>query len=110
MLLCQQGIGFIELLDVVGAVVRWKGDSGERYLCATGFEGRDDLVKVGAGVRDGRADETETAATIRAGSMIVVNMGSAPEPLPPGATVLLTSGALTDDGALPGDTAVWLRP
>ena len=44
------------------------------------------------------------------GFTCVVNMGSAPEPLPPGATVLLTSSALTDDGALPGDTAVWLRP
>ena len=44
------------------------------------------------------------------GFTCVVNMGSAPERLPPGATVLLTSGALTDDGALPGDTAVWLRP
>jgi alpha-glucosidase len=27
--------------------------------------------------------------------------------LPPGATVLLSSGPLTDDGAVPTDTTVW---
>jgi len=36
----------------------------------------------------------------------VVNLGSSPVPLESG-TVLLASGALAE-GALPGDTAVWL--
>ena len=38
----------------------------------------------------------------------VINISAAPAPLPPGADVLLASGAL-DDGKLPPDTAVWLR-
>ena len=38
----------------------------------------------------------------------VVNLGSEPVPLPAYDEVLLASGPL-DDGALPADTAVWLR-
>ena len=39
----------------------------------------------------------------------VVNLGPDAVPLPPGATVLLTSSPL-EDGALPSDAAVWLGP
>ncbi|MEU4428390.1 DUF3459 domain-containing protein, partial [Actinoplanes sp. NPDC024001] len=38
---------------------------------------------------------------------LVVAMGSAPVPLPPG-TPLLTSAPLTADGLLPRDAAAWL--
>jgi alpha-glucosidase len=39
----------------------------------------------------------------------VVNLSGPPVPLPAGAAPLLASGPLTADGAVPGDTAVWLR-
>jgi alpha-glucosidase len=39
----------------------------------------------------------------------VVNLGPEPVPLPPGATVLLASETLAEDGWLPVDTAVWLE-
>ncbi|QAY69584.1 glycoside hydrolase family 13 protein [Xylanimonas protaetiae] len=43
-----------------------------------------------------------------AGFACVVNLGSTPAVLPDG-EVLLASGPLTPDGAVPQDTAVWLR-
>jgi alpha-glucosidase len=39
----------------------------------------------------------------------VVNLSEAPVPLPPYDDLLVASGPLTTDGALPPDTAVWLR-
>jgi alpha-glucosidase len=39
----------------------------------------------------------------------VVNLSGPPVPLPAGAAPLLASGPLTADGAVPGDTVVWLR-
>ena len=38
---------------------------------------------------------------------MLVNLGAAPIPLPAGARVLVASGELAADGALPMDTAVW---
>ena len=38
---------------------------------------------------------------------VLVNLGAAPIPLPAGARVLVASGELAADGALPMDTAVW---
>jgi alpha-glucosidase len=43
-----------------------------------------------------------------AGVRCVANLSGRPVPLPDGASVLLASGPLADDG-LPADTAVWLR-
>ncbi|MEV1008771.1 glycoside hydrolase family 13 protein [Streptomyces sp. NPDC049881] len=45
-----------------------------------------------------------------AGLVCRVNFGADPLPLPAGERVLLASGPLTPDGALPPDTAVWLAP
>jgi alpha-glucosidase len=42
------------------------------------------------------------------GFVFVANLGGRPFPLPPHREVLLASGALAPDGALPRDTAVWL--
>jgi alpha-glucosidase len=42
------------------------------------------------------------------GFAFAANLGSRPLPLPPHREVLLASGALAPDGALPRDTAVWL--
>jgi len=42
------------------------------------------------------------------GFVFAANLGSQPLPLPPHREVLLASGALAPDGALPRDTAVWL--
>ena len=41
-------------------------------------------------------------------ALIVTNFGERPVPLPDG-DVLISSGPLTDDGAVPTDTTVWLR-
>ena len=40
--------------------------------------------------------------------LVVTNLGADPVALPPG-EVLVASGPLTDDGALPTDTTVWVR-
>ena len=42
------------------------------------------------------------------GFVFAANLGSRPLALPPHREVLLASGALAPDGALPRDTAVWL--
>jgi alpha-glucosidase len=42
------------------------------------------------------------------GFVFAANLGGRPLPLPPHREVLLASGALAPDGALPRDTAVWL--
>ena len=41
--------------------------------------------------------------------LVLTNFGPQPVPLPAGAEVLLTSGALTDDGLVPTDVTVWAR-
>ena len=47
--------------------------------------------------------------TFRVGEVTVIaNLGEQAVPLPQGADVLVSSGPL-DGGALPNDTAVWLR-
>jgi len=68
--------------------------------------------ELGDGPLRWRADAGEDVLAFDRGEgfACVVNMGSAPVALPAGATVLLASDALTDDGALPGDTSVWLKP
>ncbi|HEX3540035.1 MAG TPA: glycoside hydrolase family 13 protein [Acidimicrobiales bacterium] len=38
----------------------------------------------------------------------IVNVSGAPFPLPDGISVILSSGPLTEDGAVPADTTVWL--
>ncbi|MER5478913.1 glycoside hydrolase family 13 protein [Streptomyces sp. NPDC002734] len=43
------------------------------------------------------------------GLVCVVNLSRDPVALPPHERILLASGPLTDDGALPADTAAWLR-
>ena len=40
-------------------------------------------------------------------TLVVANLGSAPVALPDGATVVVASGPLTDDGLVPTDTTVW---
>ena len=61
------------------------------------------------------ADEATTAeadgdllVVRRAGVTVAVNTGDLPVPLPAG-EVLISSTAVSDDGMLPPDTAVWLR-
>ncbi|PAX83896.1 DUF3459 domain-containing protein, partial [Streptomyces albidoflavus] len=43
------------------------------------------------------------------GVLCLVNLGADPVPVPEGTELLLASGPLCADGALPSDTAVWLR-
>ena len=63
-LLGEQGVGFVELADVVGAVVRWEGDAGEDDFGSAGVQGRDDFVEVGAGVFDAQAAQAVVAAEL----------------------------------------------
>ncbi len=44
----EQGVGLIELSDVVGAIVGRQSNAGENDSGAAGFEGGEDLVEVGA--------------------------------------------------------------
>ena len=63
-LLCDEGVGLVELADVVGAVVGWEGDAGEGDASAGVLQGGDDLVEIGAGVCDGQAAQTVVAAEL----------------------------------------------
>ena len=54
----EQGVGPVELLDVVGAVVGREGDAGEGDLYAGVLQRGDDAVEVGAGVGDGQAAQS----------------------------------------------------
>ena len=58
----QQSVGFVELPDVVGAIVWREGNSGENYFCSAGFKCGDDLVEIGAGVVDRDSAESIVAA------------------------------------------------
>jgi alpha-glucosidase len=40
-------------------------------------------------------------------TLVLTNFGADPVDLPDGATVLVASGPLTDDGRVPTDTTVW---
>lgn len=60
----EEGVGGLELLDVVGAVVGGEGDAGEGDLGAGGFEAGEDLVEVGAGIFDAQAAEAVVAAEL----------------------------------------------
>ncbi len=60
----EQGVGLVELADVVGAVVGGEGDAGEDDFGSAGLEGGDDLVEVGAGVFDAEAAEAVVAAEL----------------------------------------------
>lgn len=58
----QHGIGLVELLDVVGAIVRRKRDSGEHDFCSCFEQRRDDLVEVLARYCYRQATQTVIAA------------------------------------------------
>jgi len=47
---CEQDVGVVELLDVVGPVVGGKGDAGEDDSGSAGFEFADDFIEVCAGI------------------------------------------------------------
>lgn len=53
----EEGVGVVELFDVVGAVVWRKRDAGDNDFGSAGFEGGDDFVQIGTGVFDGEAAE-----------------------------------------------------
>jgi hypothetical protein len=58
----EEAIGFVELLDVVGAVVGREGNAGEDDFAAGLEQGGDDGVEVAARVGDGDATEAVVAA------------------------------------------------
>ena len=60
----DEGVGGVELVDVVGTVVGREGDAGESDFGAAFFEGADDLVEVGAGGGDGQAAEAVVATEL----------------------------------------------
>ena len=55
-------------------------------------------------------DAAPDVLAFRSGEVLVLtNFGATPAELPPGATVLLSSEPLTDDGRVPRDVTVWAR-
>jgi hypothetical protein len=58
----QQRIGFVELADVIRAVLRRERDTAEDHLGACAFERRDDVVEVLARAVDGQPAQTVIAA------------------------------------------------
>ena len=60
----EDGVGLVELADVVGAVVGREGDAGEGDLDAGALERGDDEVEVGASVCDGQAAQAVVAAEL----------------------------------------------
>ena len=58
----DEAVGFVELLDVVGAVVGREGDAGEDDFAAGLEQGGDDGGEVAARVGDGDAAEAVVAA------------------------------------------------
>lgn len=60
----EQGVGLLELLDVVGAVVGREADAGEGEAGVAGAESGEDGVEVGAGVFDAEATEAVVAAEL----------------------------------------------
>jgi len=60
----QQGVGLVELADVVGAVVWREGDAGEGNFGPGTLQGGDDLAEVGAGVCNGQAAQAVVAAEL----------------------------------------------
>lgn len=61
---CQEDVGLIELLDVIGTVVRRKSDTREDDLCSTGFEGGKYLVEVRASVFNAETSQAVVAAKL----------------------------------------------
>ena len=60
----EQGVGLLELVDVVGAVVGREGDSGESDLCAAGLEAREEGIEIGSCVLDAQTAEAVVAAEL----------------------------------------------
>ena len=60
----EDGVGLVELADVVGAVVWREGDAGEGDASAGVLQGGDDMVEVGAGVCDRQAAQAVVAAEL----------------------------------------------
>ena len=60
----EQGVGLLELLDVVGTVVGGEADAGEGEPDAAGFEAGEDGVEVGARVVDAEAAKAVVAAEL----------------------------------------------
>lgn len=60
----NDGIGVVELMDVVGAIVGRQGNAGEGDGGSAPFEFGDDAVEVGAGVGDGEAAEAVVATKL----------------------------------------------
>ena len=91
------------------AVDRQKGVPGSTYELYVAALRLRHVHALGAGALswvDGPGD----VVTFTNGDVLVMtNFGAAPAPLPPGASVLLTSNPLTDDGEVPTDTTIWAR-
>jgi alpha-glucosidase len=75
---------------------RRERDLGTGGLLFTEGFGDDVVALVNTGQAGGPGD-----------TLVVANLGVDPVALPAGASVLVTSGPLTDDGLVPTDTTVW---
>jgi len=81
------------------------------YQAALRLRKENPALGVGADARAVRWLDAPDDALVFArdpGFVFAANLGPRPLPLPPHREVLLASGPLAPDGALPRDTAVWL--
>ncbi|WP_068402918.1 glycoside hydrolase family 13 protein [Kribbia dieselivorans] len=87
-----------------------KGSTLELYRTLLRLRREHSLGTGGLAWADGFGDEV--VALVNTGGeggavTVVTNLGAEPVALPAGARVLVSSGALTGDGAVPTDTSVW---
>jgi alpha-glucosidase len=87
-----------------------EGSTLELYRALLATRRERSLGVGGLAVVEGYGDDVVALAnTGQAGgaTLVLTNLGASPVALPEGATVLVSSGPLADDGSVPTDTTVW---
>ncbi|SDP16293.1 alpha-glucosidase [Pedococcus dokdonensis] len=86
-----------------------EGSTLELYRTLLRCRRERDLGTGGLRAAEGFGDDVVALVNTGQGvpTLVVANLGSEPVALPEGATVVVASGDLTDDGLVPTDTTVW---
>jgi alpha-glucosidase len=87
-----------------------RGVEGSTYeLYRTAIRTRREHTLGAGDLRWVEAAGPEVLAFVNGDVLVIANLDAEPAPLPEGAEVLVSSGPLSPDGAVPTDTTVWLR-
>jgi alpha-glucosidase len=87
-----------------------EGSTLELYRALLATRRERSLGTGGLQVLDGFGDDVVALVNTGAGAgdtLVLANLGASPVALPEGATVLVASGPLAEDGSVPTDTTVW---